>query len=100
MTAGSGIFQPGVPVGTVTGVTPDANALTRTATVVPFVDVTALDLVGVVTDRSRSMPRVPLRPVRLGADRPPCGATTPASVAPPAAPRPSAAPLSSARPTP
>ncbi len=100
VTAGSGIFQPGVPVGTVTGVTPDTNALTRTATVVPFVDVTALDLVGVVTDRNRSTPRAPLPPVRPGTGRPSCGATTPASAAPRLPTRPTGAPRPSVRPTP
>ena len=85
VTTGSGTFQPGVPVGTVTRVAPDANALTRTATVQPFVDVGALDLVGVVTERSRSLPRTPLRP-RAGPSG--CGATTPAKVGPSARPTP------------
>ena len=99
VTSGSGIFQPGVPVGTVTGVAPDANALTRTATVAPFVDITALDLVGVITDRTRTIPRVPLSPIRPGIERSPCGATTPASAAPGASGRPTTVPRPSARPT-
>ena len=102
VTTGSGTFQPGVPIGTVTGVAPDANALTRTATVVPFVDVTALDLVGVITDRARSVPRLPLRPVQPGTERSPCGATTPATAAPKVtrAPTPPAGGASSTAPSP
>ena len=42
--------MPTIPIGTVTAVAPDANAISRTATVVPFVDTSTLDLVGVITD--------------------------------------------------
>jgi rod shape-determining protein MreC len=60
LTTGSDTFVPGVPVGRVTTV--DTSRLVTTAQVEPFVDVTALDLVGVVTEPPRSTPRVPLQP--------------------------------------
>jgi rod shape-determining protein MreC len=60
LTTGSDTFVPGVPVGRVTSV--DAGRLVSTATVEPFVDVTAVDLVGVVTEPPRSTPRVPIEP--------------------------------------
>ena len=60
LTTGSDTFVPGVPVGRVTSV--DDGRLVSTAQVEPFVDVTALDLVGVVTEPPRSRPRVPLQP--------------------------------------
>ena len=60
-------YAPGVPIGTVTSVTPDANAISRTATIAPFVDVTALDLVGRHhATPSAPHPREPLRPVAPG----------------------------------
>jgi len=60
LTTGSDTFVPGVPVGRVTSV--DDGRQVSTAQVAPFVDVTALDLVGVVTEPPRSTPRVPLEP--------------------------------------
>ena len=66
LTTGSDTYAPGIPIGTVTSVTPDANAISRTATIAPYVDVSALDLVGVITDPGRTAPRVPLRPVGVG----------------------------------
>ena len=60
LTTGSDTFVPGVPVGRVTSV--DDDRLVSTAQVEPFVDVTALDLVGVVTEPPRKTPRVPLEP--------------------------------------
>jgi rod shape-determining protein MreC len=60
LTTGSDTFVPGVPVGRVTSV--DDDRLVSTAQVEPFVDITALDLVGVVTEPPRSTPRVPLQP--------------------------------------
>ena len=90
VTTGSGTFAPGIPVGTVTSIVPDRDALTRTATVVPFVDVTSLDLVAVVTGAPRTAPRRPLLPVRPGAGRSP--APCPPSVA--------AGPVPTSRPAP
>jgi rod shape-determining protein MreC len=100
LTTGSGTYAPGVPIGTVTAVTPDTNAISRTATIVPFVDVSALDLVGVITDAARTAPRVPLRPVAPGAHptSSPCPGAVPHGPVPtalpttPAAPRPSVTP--------
>jgi rod shape-determining protein MreC len=66
LTTGSDTYAPGIPIGTVTSVTPDANAISRTATIAPFVDVSALDLVGVITQPGRTAPRVPLRPLAVG----------------------------------
>ena len=60
LTTGSDTFVPGVPIGRVTSV--DDGRLVSTARVDPFVEVTALDLVGVVTEPPRSTPRVPLLP--------------------------------------
>ena len=62
LTTGSDTFVPGVPVGRVTSVDPGGQALVTTARVRPFVDVSSLDLVGVVTEPPRSTPRVPLQP--------------------------------------
>lgn len=62
LTTGSQTFVPGVPVGRVTAVDPGGPALVTTAHVQPFVDVSSLDLVGVVTEPPRSTPRVPLEP--------------------------------------
>ena len=62
LTTGSDTFVPGVPVGRVTSVDPGGQALVTTARVRPFVDVSSLDLVGIVTEPPRSTPRVPLPP--------------------------------------
>ncbi len=59
-TSGSATFVAGIPVGTVTTIDSDPNALTRSGALQPFVDVTALDLVGVVLDGPRTTPRAPL----------------------------------------
>ena len=61
LTTGSQTFVPGVPIGRVTSVEPSGGLVTR-AEVAPFVDVGALDLVGVVTQPPRSTPRVPIPP--------------------------------------
>lgn len=55
-------FVPGVPVGTVLSVRSTPGALTRSADVTPFVDVTTLDLVGVVVQPPRTNPRDSLLP--------------------------------------
>ena len=65
LTAGSDTFVPGVPVGRVTAIDGSANALTRTARVQPFVDVTSMDLVGVVVQPPRGTPRIPIPPSPL-----------------------------------
>jgi len=53
---------PGVPVGTVVSVSGGAGALTQTATIRPFVNFTALGVVGVVVEVPRHNPRVSILP--------------------------------------
>lgn len=62
LTTGSQTFVPGVPIGRVEEVDRAVGALTRAARVRPFVDITSLDLVGVVVEPPRGTPRVPLAP--------------------------------------
>jgi rod shape-determining protein MreC len=50
-------FVPGVPIGEVISVKPTPGALTRSATVRLFANLTALDLVGVVVEPPRKNPR-------------------------------------------
>src|SRR5690349_21938500 len=50
-------YVPGVPIGTVTTVTPNQGTLGSTATVKPFVDPTRIDTVGVVTGPPARPPR-------------------------------------------
>lgn len=52
-----GAYVPGVPLGTITSVSGTPGQLTRVATVDPFVDVTSLDLVGVIVTAPRTDPR-------------------------------------------
>lgn len=52
-----GAYVPGLPLGTITEVAGTPGQLTRIATVIPFVDVTTLDLVGVITEAPRTDPR-------------------------------------------
>lgn len=61
LTTGSATYVPGVPVGRVVAVDPD-RGLVVTARVDPFVDLFALDLVGVVVEPPRGTPRVPIPP--------------------------------------
>ena len=100
LTTGSDTYAPGVPIGTVTSVTPDTNAISRTASIAPFVDISALDLVGVITDPSRTAPRTPLRPIAPGpkAASAPCAAAVPQGPVPTSTPSP--APKPTPRPTP
>lgn len=79
-------FAAGVPVGRVAAVVYTPGALTRTALVTPFVDFTALDLVGVVVVTPRTDPRdrvLPVLPMRA-----PVRPVPPASPRPPASPTP------------
>jgi rod shape-determining protein MreC len=68
-TSGS-TFAAGIPVGRVATTNNDPNSPTLTGTLTPYVDVTALDLVGVVLDVPRRAPRVPLRPTPLPSPKP------------------------------
>lgn len=47
-------YLPGIPIGRVTSVSASPVELTETATVQPYVDFSALDIVGVITGRGRS----------------------------------------------
>ncbi|TWD82776.1 rod shape-determining protein MreC [Kribbella amoyensis] len=58
---GNAPYVPGVPIGTVTSVTPNQGALGSTATVKPFVDPTRIDTVGVVTGPPARAPRTPVK---------------------------------------
>jgi len=59
-TSGSATFVAGLPVGRVTRIDSNPNALTRSGMLEPYVDITSLDLVGVVLDGPRTTPRAPL----------------------------------------
>lgn len=63
VTAGSDTFAAGVPVGRVTGVVRAGAGQPGTATLSPFVDLGRLDLVGVVLDGPRTLPRPATTPV-------------------------------------
>ncbi|MDT7570198.1 MAG: rod shape-determining protein MreC [Actinomycetota bacterium] len=68
-TSGSTI-NAGIPVGRVATTSNDPNSPTLTGTLTPYVDVTSLELVGVVLDDVRTAPRAPLRPTPLPPPRP------------------------------
>jgi rod shape-determining protein MreC len=68
-TSGS-TFAAGIPVGRVSTTSNDPNSPTLTGSLSPFVDVTSLDLVGVILDVPRRAPRVPLRPTPLPSPKP------------------------------
>jgi rod shape-determining protein MreC len=63
-SVGGSPYVPGVPVGTVVRVEQSANALTRDALIRPFVDFTALGVVGVVVVPPRVNPRDSVLPPR------------------------------------
>lgn len=67
-------YVPGVPVGVVRSVQGSPGSQTRTAVVGPYVDFTALDLVGVVVQPPRSDPRDAVLPPRPAS---PTGTPTP-----------------------
>ena len=52
-----GAYVPGIPLGTITEVQGTPGQLTRIAKVAPFVDVTKVDLVGVIVEGPRESPR-------------------------------------------
>ncbi len=98
---------PGVPVGTIVSVRSSAGALTQTALVRPFVNFTALGVVGVVVQVPRHNPRVPVLPrpaptVTVTTTPQPGSSATPSpnssSTVPPASPASSAAPSATGRP--
>jgi rod shape-determining protein MreC len=63
-SVGGSPYVPGVPVGTVIRVEPSANSLTRSALIRPFVNFTALGVVGVVVTPPRVNPRDSVLPPR------------------------------------
>jgi rod shape-determining protein MreC len=95
LTTGSDTYAAGIPIGTVTAVAPDSNAISRSATVAPFVDVSSLDLVGVVQNAARTAPRGVLRPVGPGPSptSSPCPPAVPQGPVPTSTPTPSRAPV-------
>ncbi len=97
LTTGSDTYPRGLPIGTVTSVTPDTNAISRTAVIAPFVDVGSLDLVGVITTSKVRAPRVPLRPVAPTSS--PCAAAAPQGPVPTYSPTPSPTPAVTVTPT-
>jgi rod shape-determining protein MreC len=85
-----GIYVPGLPLGTITDISGSPGQLTRVATVVPFVDVNSLDLVGVIVDPPRTNPRDTLLPSAVPSVLPTDGSASPGSTSPSsAAPNPS-----------
>ncbi|MDP9241445.1 MAG: rod shape-determining protein MreC [Actinomycetota bacterium] len=70
---GETTYAPGVPLGRVSAVLPSTGVLVRSAEVEPYVDFTALDVVGVVIQASRTDPRdsvLPPKPTPSPAMRP------------------------------
>ncbi|HEY0474186.1 MAG TPA: rod shape-determining protein MreC [Kribbella sp.] len=61
-STGNTPYVPGVPIGTVTSVTPNQGTLGSTAVVKPFVDPSRIDTVGVVTGPPARAPRTALSP--------------------------------------
>jgi rod shape-determining protein MreC len=80
-------FVPGVPIGTVTSVRGTPGSLSRIARVQPYVDMDALDLVGVVLGRPADDPRDSLIPPKprptTAPPTAPASTTAPATTAPP-----------------
>ena len=91
LTSGDGTYAAGIPIGSVTSVTPNSNALSSTIRIAPFVDVRTLDLVGVITLPTRTAPRTPLQPVRPSASSA-CPAAVPDGPVPTARPTPTTKP--------
>jgi rod shape-determining protein MreC len=92
---------PGVPVGTIVSVQPSPGALTQTALVRPFVNFTALGVVGIVVQVPQHNPRISILPrpaptVTVTATPSPSGSLAPGTVPPSGgtAPSPSATPSS------
>jgi len=82
---------PGVPIGTIVSVSSSAGSLTQNAMVRPYVNFTALGVVGVVVQVPRHNPRVSILPrpaptVTITATPSPSGTVSGAYSAPPATP--------------
>jgi rod shape-determining protein MreC len=57
-------YVPGVPIGAITSVRGTPGSLTRIASVNPYVDFSALDIVGVVVEPPRTNPRDAVLPAK------------------------------------
>ena len=82
---------PGVPIGTIVSVSSSAGSLTQNAMVRPYVNFTALGVVGVVVQVPRHNPRASILPrpaptVTITTTPSPSGTVSPAYSAPPATP--------------
>lgn len=71
-------YAPGIPVGTVAEMRGTQGQLTRSAIVTPYVDVSRLDIVGVVLEAAQRDPREPITPTSTPAPAP-SATPTPAS---------------------
>jgi rod shape-determining protein MreC len=83
-----GAYVPGIPLGTVTDVRGTPGQLTRLASVEPFVDVTSLDLVGIIVEPPRTDPRdavLPPKPTATATPAPSSTAATPSGSPSPSA---------------
>ena len=88
-----GAYVPGVPLGTITSVEGTPGQLTRIAKVAPFVDVTSLDLVGVIVQPPRENPRdavLPPKPTPSQSATAGAGTASPGTGTASATPNPSA----------
>jgi len=74
-----GVYVAGIPLGTITEVRGTPGQLTRIATVVPFVDVTRLDLVGVIVQPPRTDPRDSVLPPKPSASTSPSPSASPST---------------------
>jgi rod shape-determining protein MreC len=64
VTQGEAVFAPGIPVGEIHDLENAPGSLTRSGSVTPYVDFTALDVVGVVVQEPRRDPRDAVLPPR------------------------------------
>jgi rod shape-determining protein MreC len=78
-----GAYVPGIPLGTVVEVKGTPGQLTRIATVKPFVDVTSLDVVGIITEPPRTDPRDSVLPPKPATSPTPSATQTPTGGASP-----------------
>ena len=88
-----GAYVPGIPLGTITEVQGTPGQLTRIAKVAPFVDVTKVDLVGVIVEGPRESPRDAVLPPKPTPST--TSGSTPAPAASSSAAGPSATPSAS-----
>jgi rod shape-determining protein MreC len=79
LTTGSGTYAAGVPIGRVLDINRDLSGSSRTARIQPFVDVTSLDVIGVIRTPKTTSPAQPLVPVAPSAapSATPCAPATP-----------------------